>query len=260
MKISISITGQFRDYKKTLPSIVNFCTAYNIDIFLLIDITEKEEEISDVISLSNPVDVKYVESLDDCGNMNMWYKIQKGYEQIKEYENINNFSYDFYIRCRYDVLIRSFNVDFNQLNKNTLYFGKKDYNLKPVWSTYTDAAFGVKSDEFFLSGEKNMNIYCNAYDLISQSNNKCMEKHLSEKQFYNLIQFMYTDTQYLDIKYRWVCFSDIECLVYQGGKTKKGLYTGPIKSTVIIALKYIVVIFIIVISYEMIRKYVNVKN
>jgi hypothetical protein len=71
---------------------------------------------------------------------------------------------------------------------------------------------------------------------------------------------MYTDTQYLDIKYRWVCFSDIECLVYQGSKTKKGLYTGPIKSTVIIALKYIVVIFIIVISYEMIRKYVNVKN
>jgi len=43
MKISISITGQFRDYKRSLPSIVNFCTAYNIDIFLLIDITEKEE-------------------------------------------------------------------------------------------------------------------------------------------------------------------------------------------------------------------------
>tara|TARA_B100000902_G_C27194709_1_gene855837 strand:- start:343 stop:1122 length:780 start_codon:yes stop_codon:yes gene_type:complete len=259
MKISISITGQLRDYKKTLPSIVNFCTAYNIDIFLLIDITEKEEEISDVISLSNPVDVKYVESLDNCGNMNMWYKIQKGYEQIKEYENINNFKYDFYIRCRYDVLIRSFNVDFNQLNKNTLYFGQKDY-VKSIFSKYIQPLGGFLSDEFFLSGEKNMNIYCNAYDLISQSNNKCMEKHLPEKQFYNLTQFMYTDTQYLDIKYRWVCFSDIECLVYQGGKALKGIYNGPIKTAVISGLKYIVVIFIIVISYEMIRKYVNVKN
>ena len=87
-----------------------------------------------------------------------------------------------------------------------------------------------------------------------------MEKQLSEQQFNNLIQFMYTDTQYLDIKYRWVCFSDIDCFWYHRDKTLKGIYNGPIKTAVISGLKYIVVIFIIVISYEMIRKYVNVKN
>tara|TARA_B100001123_G_C15189737_1_gene978808 strand:- start:547 stop:1326 length:780 start_codon:yes stop_codon:yes gene_type:complete len=245
MRISISITGQFRDYNKTFESIIHFCTINNIDIFLLIDNSEKKEEISDIISLSNPVDVKYVDSINDCGNINMWYKIKKGYEQIKEYENKNNFKYDFYIRCRYDLLINNFNVDFNILNKDTLYFGKKDYNLVSLFiSKYMDYLMDCCPDEFFISGEKNMNIYCNLYDNLIYSNNRCLENHTSENQFYYFVKFYYTYTEYLDIKYRWACFSDLECMKYH--YSKREIYKGAIKSIMKLILKYLLIIFIII--------------
>jgi hypothetical protein len=250
MKISISITGQFRDYNKTFESILHFCNINNIDIFLLIDNSEKKEEISDIISLSNPVDVKYVDSINDCGNINMWYKIKKGYEQIKEYENKNNFKYDFYIRCRYDLLINNFNVDFNQLNKDTLYFGKKDYNLLSLFfSKYMYYLLDYCPDEFFISGEKNMNIYCNLYDNLIYSNNRCLENHTSENQFYYFVKFYYTDTEYLNIKYKWVCFSDLECMKYH--YSKREIYKGSIKSIMKLILKYLLIIIIIIILVKM---------
>lgn len=227
MKIAITLTGQLRDYNKTLPSIINFCNNFNIDIFLLIDNKESKNDVYNVINLTKPKNVKYIDSLDDCGNINMWYKIKKGYEQIKNYEHINNFKYDFYIRCRYDLLIRDYNINinFNKLDKNILYFGEKNYNLIPI-SKYADYFMDCNSDEFFISGEKNMNIYCNFYDILINSNNRCLEHHTSENQLYYFINFNYTKTKFLNIKYRWACFSDIECIKYHRLKDKKNIYKG----------------------------------
>ena len=74
--------------------------------------------------------------------------------------------------------------------------------------------FEYTNDELFIGDRKVMDIYCNLYDLIIKSNNKCLEHHTSENQLYYFINFNYTNFKYLNIKYKWVCFSDMECYKY----------------------------------------------
>ena len=228
----------------------------------------------DILSSYNPTNIKYISSIkkkekngnsgkkiakeNECGNINMWYKIKKGYEQIKEYERKNNIKYDFYIRCRYDILIDSYDIDFNTLKKDTLYFGSHSYSGLFFRFFFSDFAYSLAEsapDEFFISGRHNMDIYCYLYDLLIFSNNRCIERSASENQFWRLIKFNYTDTKIINIKYKWVCFSEMECFKYHYTKLpdrKRGLLLQAINMR--IPILYIIIILIIFITIKRILK------
>jgi len=229
MKIAMSLTGFLRNYNKTLPTIIKFCKFYNIDMFLLFDNKENDNDIENVKNMIKNEDLtintnKTNSLKNKCGNENMWNKIQIGYIQITNYETEKNIKYDFYIRCRYDILIESFNVNFNKLDKNILYFGQQSYNFLFGFlnSNFVKNIIKTKPDEFFISGKTNMDIFCNLYNYIKKTNNICLENHTSENQLYHFIKFNYTKTKILNIKYKWACFSEIECFNYHfiGNKIK----------------------------------------
>lgn len=213
MKIALTLSGNLRNYKLTVPSIIKFCDKFNIDIYLLIDYSEKKEDIKNIINMCKPKKVKYIHSLDACSNVNMWYKIKEAYGMAKN----NNIKYDYYIRSRYDILIEKF-AEFKlsdldkYKNKNVLFNGIKNYWF--FFFNYNMWLINGLSDEFFIGSEKVMNIYSNFYDILINSNNECLELNVPEVQFKHLSTLYNTKIIHLRILYKYACFSDLSCIEY----------------------------------------------
>tara|TARA_B100000424_G_scaffold244506_1_gene214838 strand:+ start:380 stop:1156 length:777 start_codon:yes stop_codon:yes gene_type:complete len=254
MKIALTLSGHLRNYKLTLPSIIKFCDKFNIDIYLLFDYSEKKEHIKDVINMCKPKKVKYIKSLDACSNINMWYKIKEAYGLAKN----NNIKYDYYIRGRYDILIEKF-AEFKlsdldkYKNKNVLFVGIKNYRL--LFLKYNMWLVNGLSDEFFIGSEKIMNIYSNFYDIVINSNNKCLELYAPEVQFKHLSVLYNTQIVQLKILYKYVCFSELSCIDYVFIK-KTGFYNSTIKYF-LFTIRYIIIIVILMlfIIYLLYLKY-----
>jgi len=92
-----------------------------------------------------------------CTPMNvhsMFYSLQKSNELKKKYELKNNFIYDAVIRCRFDLSINKFEIDFYDLDLNLI----NCYMLNDEFP----------NDQFAISSSNNMDIYSNVFDKLKQ--------------------------------------------------------------------------------------------
>lgn len=254
MKLAIFISGLFRKYNNTLPSLLYFCKFYSIDIFLIIDNSENTSDIQNVIKLLNPKKIKYIDSKNDCNNVNMWFKIKLGYELIKQYEKNNNIKYDYYIRCRYDILIEHFKIDFNKLKDDTIYFGIRNY-----WSPMLNNIYPIHDiicDEFFFGNRKIMDIFCYFHDIVIKSKNRCLKVNIPEVQLKYLLKIYNLKYKILKIKYKYACYSELDCIKYHC--KKYNVYRGFVFQTFIKLIYFIVIIlniYIISKYYRQNKKY-----
>ena len=242
MKLAISISGLFSKkkniYNGTLLSILYFCKFYSIDIFLVIDNSENIIDIQNVIKLLNPKKIKFIESKNDCNNVNMWYKIKLGYDLVKQYEKDKKIKYDYYIRSRYDILIEKFKVDFNNLKDDTIYFVIRNY-----WSPMLNNIYPIHDiicDEFFIGNAKIMNIFCNFYNLVIKSKNKCLKINIPEVQLKYLLKIYNLKYKILKIKYKYACYNELSCIKYHCKKHK--VYRGFVFQTFIKLIYFVIII------------------
>lgn len=91
----------------------------------------------------------------------MFYSIMMCNSFKKSYEKMNNFLYDFVIRCRFDVNFFKFDLDFNSLDSNKLHAIK----VRPY----------LIGDMFSISSSQIMDKYSDAYNYL--------EKYSFDKNF-----------------------------------------------------------------------------
>ena len=194
------ISGGIRNSHDTISSIIDFCENFKIDIFLVIDKSEKKEDIDKIIEICKPKGIIYVTSINANSHINMWYKIKLGYKLIKKYEKQTNTKYDYYIRARYDIIIDNYdkNCLYKLDNKNILYIGKRKFFIKNDY-ILLNFILSILNDEFFMGNNKIMKIYCNFYDIIIKSNNSDMQYNLSEYHFFQFLKLYYHEYKVLDI-------------------------------------------------------------
>lgn len=251
-KIGISLTGELRNYKDFIYSIVDFCKKYNIDIFLLINENENMTDIKNIESITNPKNIEFTDSLEASGNINMWYKIKKGYNQIKKYEIKNNIKYDLFIRCRYDIFIEDSNINFDNLENNVIYTGASPIHFL---MKIRNKLFEYTNDELFIGDRKVMDIYCNLFDQIIKSNNKNQEYTISENILYNFIHKIYfTKHKQLDIKYKFLHKNTKDLIKYLCTK-KREIVIKTAKNELNKQKYYILLILIIILGSIYIYKY-----
>jgi len=98
------------------------------------------------------LELKNFENRDVNGLMAMFYKIKQCNQLKLQYEKENNFSYDYVIRYRPDILIKQ-SLNVKDLNNDFINIPKH-------------GDFGGINDQFAIGNSKNMNIYSNIYDNI----------------------------------------------------------------------------------------------
>jgi hypothetical protein len=203
MHAAICISGQFRDYTKTLHSFSNLINQFDkCDVFIIYDENEKEQDIKNVKTLLKPVDSKVVKSLSSCSNLNMWYKIKESYLLCKKYYEKNNIKYDIIIRARYDLLFfNKFDFRNFEINKKELYIGT---SFNKLFSTLQRITFFVKKfllDTFFFGSPEIMDYYMNFYNSIAISNNSCLTRNYPEFDFQKYSDVIHTKIIKLPIYY-----------------------------------------------------------
>lgn len=201
MKFAVLISGGLRSYQETIPSLLNVFNKYDVDYFLIFNNDELEDDINKVKELLKPKVCKTIESLEDCNNMNMWYKIQQSYECFKTYMTENNVQYDLVFRSRYDNYFTN-TYDFNQINfqDNVLYSGIANTLSFRVVQFVLKRITKFQNDNFFFGTPKSMEKYFNFFDIVKDSQNKCLKHIYSEVDLYNLSSLYYDETKILPIQ------------------------------------------------------------
>ena len=244
MHAAICLSGNFRDYKRTLKTFFNIINQFDkCDIFMIYDVTEKKEDVESIKKLLKPVAFKAVKSLEDCNNMNMWYKIQESYKLCKDYYTKKNIEYDIIIRARYDIIFYN-KFDFKNLKikEDTIYVGTA--NNKLFYYSQEVLLFIKKFlvEEFFFGSPKVMETHMNFFNSISKSKNKCLKYRLSEIDFYIYSNLLMTKIVYLPIYYETFMWKD-NFFGYAYNKYKK----YPSWGLSFILNKFVILIFIIMI-------------
>ena len=210
MHAAICLSGNFRDYKRTLKTLFNIIKQFDkCDIFMIYDITEKKEDIESIKKLLKPVAFKAVKSLDDCNNMNMWYKIQESYKICKDYYTKKNIKYDIIIRARYDIIYyNKFDFKNIKIKEDTLYVGTAKNKLFYYCQKILLFIKKFLLEEFFFGSPKVMENHMNFFNLISISKNKCLKYRLSEIDFYIYSNLLMTKIVTLPIFYETFMWKD----------------------------------------------------
>jgi hypothetical protein len=94
--------------------------------------------------------------------VSMWHSVKKSHELALS----ENKKYDFYVRCRTDLVFKD-KIEYENLDKDVLYLG--DGRIAGV-----DRIFG---DWFACSNLQNMNTYCEMHDLLHEYNKNGL-KHM----------------------------------------------------------------------------------
>ena len=181
-KVAICMSGQIRDgYDKTLLLHKIFLIdSLNSDVFCCFE--ETTNEIKHFINKNlNPKKIIYVNDINkdhksniSHGTLCMYNKIYLANKLKKEFEEKNNFTYDFVIRIRPDLVIKEHlpSYIFNNNLSNKIYM--------PIISDLFKN-FGYP-DFMAISNSYNMDIYSNLYNYYSKlQNNQC---DISEKLLY----------------------------------------------------------------------------
>ena len=263
MKAALCLSGNFREYNRTLPSILKFIEHFKLcDVFIIYDITEKKEDLNNIINYLKPTKCKSVTSMDVCNNLNMWYKIKESFLLCKEYCKENNFLisnyYDIVIRCRFDLILEN-NLNFNNIivDPNTLYYGSiSDTLFRNIQKlSYLSKKFLL--DEFFFGAPELVEKYFLFYDIILKSNNKCLEYGLGESDFFFYSKVLGTTLkkiQFHYIMYQWkdnlIGYTQKKWKNYPA--IKNGFFSN--KGTVVVIL---LIVFMILYIRELLNKYLK---
>ncbi len=195
-KVAICMSGQIRNgYEKTLLlQKIFLIDSLNADVFCCFEDTTQEikQFIKNNLNPKKIIYVNDIKKIPNCkvshGTMCMYNKIFMANQLKKEYETTYNFSYDYVIRIRPDLLIKEhLPVNIFDNIKNNIYM--------PIISN-TFKKYGYP-DFMAISNSQNMDIYSDIFNyLISLKNNKCnisetlLYMHL-DKQKINGILFDY---------------------------------------------------------------------
>ena len=257
MKKAIIISGFFRTYKKTLKSIYEFLkTLDNCDIFIVYDLSEKKEELNEIINLLKPKKIKGVKSTYNCDYLNMWYKISESYLLCKNYMEETNIKYDMVMRLRLDLYINNENkVNLNKINieKNTVYtFNFDNFIIRLIIKLINKFNKKLLLQDIFLGDINVMNLLCVEYFKILKLNYECLNKKSAESSFY-----IFTDL--LDIKINTL---NIYYILYSFKSNLTGYSLYKLKKYPIFFKDYIIHFFYIIgiffiFLYLFIYKYVN---
>lgn len=246
MHAALCLSGNFRDYQQTLPTLIKFINNLDkCDVFMLYDKSEKKEDVFKMIQSLNPKKVNSVSSLDDCNNVNMWFKIKESYLICQQYAKENSINYDIIIRCRYDLILSNdFDINKLKIENNTIYIGEIEDHL----FRYSQKVFNFNKkfllDEFFFGKPDVVKNYFTFYDLVIKSSNKCLDKRLGELDFFNYSQLLGDKVKQVPfhyVMYKWR--NDFFGYIYK----KWNSHPSFIKSFVFNKGNLIVIIFIVLI-------------
>ena len=210
MKVALCLSGLLKNYDHTINSIIKFSKSFEYcDIFLIIDKFEDKKNIQQIKKITNPKKIIYNSINLKCNNLNMWYKIKLVYLAAKKYSINNNVNYDYYIRCRYDMIFyNNYNISINKMltDKKSLYFCSEKTFLYSIIKGIGRKILPYVPDDFFIGSEKIMDKYCLFFDIIKNIRNKCLEYRSPEIDFYHYIQLNNTVIKYISIyaqQYKW---------------------------------------------------------
>lgn len=173
-KIAICISGQIRNgYEKTLLlQKIFLIDSLNADIFCCFEDTTQEikQFIKNNLCPKKIIYVNDIRQDPNCkvshGTMCMYNKIYLANQLKKEYEFQHNFSYDFVIRIRPDLIIKEhlpINIFYNNI-ENKIYMPI----ISKVFKIYGYPDFMA------ISNSHNMDIYSNIFNYLTDfKNNQC---------------------------------------------------------------------------------------
>lgn len=219
MRVAICISGNFREYKKTLHSITNLTSQFDVcDIFMTYDSSENTDDVTNVINMLKPVQTKQLNSPHICNNLNMWYKIKESYLLFENYSKQKNINYDLIFRTRYDMTYCT-NYDLTKIKYeyNTLYVPYTcEYNVT-CRVGYT--IFDLLRDDIFFGKPSTMKLFMNFYDVIKKSKNKCLEYNPPEHDFVTYLHAVNHKCKKVPFKCSILKFNSLPDVIYTKFKT-----------------------------------------
>lgn len=97
--------------------------------------------------------------LNPISPYSMYYSIMKSNQIKSMYELDKEFKYDLVIRCRFDIMFKTFNLDLNNLDSNLIYVsGEIDSNGQK----------NTPNDQFAISSSANMDYYSDLYSNLEK--------------------------------------------------------------------------------------------
>lgn len=189
-KIALCLSGQPRYVKLGYQYIKKYLLdAYDVDMFVhtWLDFDKigqpfqlsehmnygrqcilEESTLSDIYNLYKPKSFMYEQSKDfscatnvDYGKCipnsvySMFYSIYKSNELKCLHEQSLKFKYDIVVRCRFDIIINSFN--FNEFDSNNYFVSGEIHRSGQSY---------VPNDQFCLSSSENMDVYSDVFNQL----------------------------------------------------------------------------------------------
>ena len=209
-KLAVLIPGRLRFTKLNLDFIKSVFSNFDYHFF----ITAWDNETSSNISLFkehyNPKIIEYIKPLEKeeykesvvyhpknetfyrdilvkpvTGTFNMFYSIQKSFENFNKFTKDKNIEYDYVCRFRPDIRLLRDTIDLNSILK-------KNYNKILIPDLYQN--YGI-NDQFAIGNTKIMSKYFKIYDYL--------EEHINKNKFFHneYINFCFLKKINLKIKY-----------------------------------------------------------
>lgn len=245
---------------KYINKIKDFCNRFNIDVFLVVDVLDKEDK--HLMDTLKPKSVVYVESFPDvCNTYNMFYKIKKGFELVTDYEAKHNTKYDVYIRCRYDINFTKIGKSFNfeNVKSNTLYVGEKSYYTTNgitsplIWYVFNFKGF--VNDEFFFGDREAMQKATSMINHLKQS--KLCDFSAEEEFYKHLINANQLKVVTTPVYYTYTGNdNDVDWLLYQLKKYKNNIYSFVNQNVLFKIINFGLIIFLFYMLHTN-RSYIN---
>lgn len=212
MKIALLISGSFRHAEKGIPTLLaNFIKENEVDIFVdtwkiikqMRIPNDKNDEQDKIINVDNILNLPNLKSarIEDnivlgkeykvelehfINAVYMYYKIQKCFQLMEDYEIVNNFQYDIVIRTRPDLHFELSDLSLlNHCEDNVLYF------------THYQYYHGV-CDQFFFGKRDLMKKICYLYDDIPKYYAKNSPIH-AEKLLHEHYETVGAGKQFMDL-------------------------------------------------------------
>lgn len=243
MKVAICISGNFREYKNSLPSIINLTSQFDIcDIFMVYDVSENINDVKNVVRILNPKQIKQVHSIHNCNNLNMWYKIKESYLLCENYSEQHKMNYDLIFRTRYDIKYCTiYDLTKIKYDDKTLYVPYLcEFNVINNLGYIID---DFLRDDIFFGKPATMKIFMNFYDVIKDSKNNCSKYSASECYFNKYLNLMKYDYKRVSFRCSLLKHNNATKLRYE--KIKK----NPRWIIYFLFNKYVVVLLIILIYF-----------
>jgi len=216
-KVAICLSGQVRHhFAESVESIKrNILDLVDCDIFIcvsknnspklddLVSVLDKYKvqcNISYICDTTDKKDVPLINCIDEqqrLGCIQQSYFVTKCNDLKKTYESMNEFKYEWVIRCRLDMIILSPLIDLNTLTRDKIYI-PHIYKSSPKNTYYANMY-----DRFAIGPSDLMDIYGDWYNLLDRveiQNEDKRDIKVVESQLAYILQKSNIEIEYLDMK------------------------------------------------------------